>query len=354
MELNQLKIGENIAALRKAKGLTQEQLAAQLGISAPAVSKWETNASCPDIALLCPLARALGTNVDTLLQFEETLSDQEVVEQINAIIQTAMQQGCPAAEEKLQELLHRYPHCAALQFNAAAAYDTFQMFSPEIPSLWKSRKKALLEELRASGSSAYWQSATIQLASLALSDGDPEQCAALLRELPERVGDPTSIWALYYLKKDQPEEALKLIQKQLYKLVNQTQTCLVSLMNPKLLSRPGQLLHLCQAYRAVSQTFGLADMSDAPMMEAYLQMGEFQQAADCFARYVDIALGPVTFPDEELFSPGLTYKKQEGFQATTQPLRRLLLQSITTEEKYRPLFEYPVFAQALEKLKASV
>lgn len=45
MELNQLKIGENIAALRKAKGLTQEQLAAQLGISAPAVSKWETNVS---------------------------------------------------------------------------------------------------------------------------------------------------------------------------------------------------------------------------------------------------------------------------------------------------------------------
>ena len=135
MELNQLKIGENIASLRKAKGLTQEQLAAQLGISAPAVSKWETNASCPDIALLCPLARALGTNVDTLLQFEETLSDQEVVEQINAIIQTAIQQGCSAAEEKLQELLHRYPHCAALQFNAAAAYDTFQMFSSEIPSL---------------------------------------------------------------------------------------------------------------------------------------------------------------------------------------------------------------------------
>lgn len=45
MELNQLKIGENIAALRKSKGLTQEQLAAQLGISSPAVSKWETNVS---------------------------------------------------------------------------------------------------------------------------------------------------------------------------------------------------------------------------------------------------------------------------------------------------------------------
>ena len=65
-----MNIGGHIAALRKARGLTQEQLAAQLGVSAPAVSKWETNSSCPDITLLCPLARALGTNVDTLLQFE--------------------------------------------------------------------------------------------------------------------------------------------------------------------------------------------------------------------------------------------------------------------------------------------
>lgn len=45
MEQTLHKIGSNIAALRKAKGLTQEQLASQLGVSAPAVSKWETGVS---------------------------------------------------------------------------------------------------------------------------------------------------------------------------------------------------------------------------------------------------------------------------------------------------------------------
>ena len=64
-------LGAQIAALRRAKGLTQGQLAEAVGVSPPAVSKWETDKSCPDIALLCPLARALGTDVDTLLQFEE-------------------------------------------------------------------------------------------------------------------------------------------------------------------------------------------------------------------------------------------------------------------------------------------
>lgn len=70
----ELKIGARLAQLRRKKGLTQEQLAQRLGVSAPAVSKWETNTSYPDITLLCPLARALGVNVDTLLQFEEQIS----------------------------------------------------------------------------------------------------------------------------------------------------------------------------------------------------------------------------------------------------------------------------------------
>ena len=47
----ELKIGSKIAELRKAKGMTQEQLALALGISAPAVSKWETDNSYPDITL---------------------------------------------------------------------------------------------------------------------------------------------------------------------------------------------------------------------------------------------------------------------------------------------------------------
>ena len=68
MDLSQKTLGAKIAALRKIRNMTQEQLAAQLGISAPAVSKWETGSSYPDITLLAPLARALGTNLDTLLQ----------------------------------------------------------------------------------------------------------------------------------------------------------------------------------------------------------------------------------------------------------------------------------------------
>ena len=89
--------------------------------------------SYPDITLLCPLARALGTSVDALLQFEETLSDEEVVRQVNQLLETAMRQqpdGWQAAEQQLEELLHQYPSCTALQYNAVVSYDALTMFFP--------------------------------------------------------------------------------------------------------------------------------------------------------------------------------------------------------------------------------
>lgn len=60
-------IGNRIARYRKAKNLTQEALANQMGVSSQAVSKWETDASCPDISALPQLCRILGITTDELL-----------------------------------------------------------------------------------------------------------------------------------------------------------------------------------------------------------------------------------------------------------------------------------------------
>lgn len=61
------KIGAFIAASRRARGLTQQQLAGELGVTNRAVSKWETGQGLPDIAVLPDLAVALGVTVDELL-----------------------------------------------------------------------------------------------------------------------------------------------------------------------------------------------------------------------------------------------------------------------------------------------
>lgn len=61
-------LGALIAENRKQKGLTQLELAAQLGVTDKAVSKWERDLACPDINTLPALADALGLTLDELIQ----------------------------------------------------------------------------------------------------------------------------------------------------------------------------------------------------------------------------------------------------------------------------------------------
>ena len=63
-----MNIGSNIKQFRRAKKLTQKQVAASLGVSYQAVSKWETNANTPNLALLPALAALFGVSIDLLFE----------------------------------------------------------------------------------------------------------------------------------------------------------------------------------------------------------------------------------------------------------------------------------------------
>ncbi len=65
--MNTIKIHEQIAFLRKQKGVTQEELAKTLGVTNQAVSKWESGQCCPDIQLLPEIAKLFEVSVDELL-----------------------------------------------------------------------------------------------------------------------------------------------------------------------------------------------------------------------------------------------------------------------------------------------
>lgn len=64
-------IGKTISDFRRSKGLTQDEVASRLGVSAQAVSKWENDISYPDISLLAPLAELLGVSIDELLSVQK-------------------------------------------------------------------------------------------------------------------------------------------------------------------------------------------------------------------------------------------------------------------------------------------
>jgi len=92
MNTNPTKVGAQIAALRKAKQFTQNDLGERLNISFQAVSKWERGEALPDTSILVSLAQVLETSVDNILlggekimEFKGKLTFKDMREGINCL-----------------------------------------------------------------------------------------------------------------------------------------------------------------------------------------------------------------------------------------------------------------------------
>ena len=119
-----MQIGEVIRKHRKLKNLTQEEMAVRLGVTAPAVNKWENGNSFPDIMLLAPIARLLGITVDTLLSFREELTAQEIEKIIYEMERKLKEESYEDVFRWARKKIEEYPNCEQLIWQTAVYLDT--------------------------------------------------------------------------------------------------------------------------------------------------------------------------------------------------------------------------------------
>ncbi len=81
----QHSIGKTIKDLRKSRGLTQEELAEKIGVTAQAISKWENESGMPDLSQIVPLAHVFGVSTDILLG----TGDIKKIDDVSEILQRA-------------------------------------------------------------------------------------------------------------------------------------------------------------------------------------------------------------------------------------------------------------------------
>ena len=118
-----MDIGVVIKKYRKEAGMTQEEMANRLGVTTPAVNKWENSNSKPDIELLAPIARLLDISLDTLLSFHENLSDTEIEEIIRKMDRMFSEEGYEKTYEWALRLIKEYPNCNMLIWQTAVMLD---------------------------------------------------------------------------------------------------------------------------------------------------------------------------------------------------------------------------------------
>lgn len=80
-----MNLGKTILDLRKAKNVTQDEMAAELGVTAAAVSKWENGYTLPDILMLCAIADYFQVTTDELLNRAKNSEDTTNSEELDMI-----------------------------------------------------------------------------------------------------------------------------------------------------------------------------------------------------------------------------------------------------------------------------
>lgn len=294
-----MEIGKRIQQLRREKGLTQEQAAAALGVTSAAVSKWETNAAIPDVAMLCPLARLLGSTVDQLLDFRPALEQEE----INRLLEERQELFAAGkiieAVASCEALLREYPDDLRLKCAAAGLYIMY------IPAICDgggmedpvSRAVSLLEQSRESGDPVLAASSRSMLVALYVMQEEFDKALAVLDEEPEVQRNMRTMRANILLRKGELDKAEKLYQTELWSAVRDVVLNLVGLHNAA--SRRGDWARAmecldialeAETVLRVEELGGLTGSLHMLRSEAMQKQGRLDEAMEGLTEYVDRSL----------------------------------------------------------------
>jgi len=213
-----MNIGTVIRKYRKEKQLTQEEVAGYLGVTAPAVNKWENGNSLPDISLLAPIARLLGISTDMLLSFREELTEEEMNEIIRTVsnrIKSGEDYGTVFswAEKKMQE----YPNCDRLAFQIAQMLDGYRyIYGNTEAEEYRGKIYGLYVRSLQSADGDVAQSAAVALFHMAVAEEDYEKAQEYLDRIPKRGFNQNQMQAILYHRQKKVEEAYRLYERILF------------------------------------------------------------------------------------------------------------------------------------------
>ena len=256
-----MKINQIIREKRKELSLTQEQIAEFLGVSTPAVSKWERGSTYPDITLLPALARLLRTDLNTLLSFSDDLSDIEIKNFVNALDQTIQERGYDAAFQKALHRIREYPTCEKLIFSVTLYLEgALALYNVSESGQYREAYEAFYRRLAASDTPEIRDTAAGMLISYARNRGDFSKAEELIRALPFSAIDREEQLAILYQQQKRYGDAEKIWERRVLRGAAEMQTALINLLETALLEgRESDAAFFADAYEALTRQLCLPE-----------------------------------------------------------------------------------------------
>lgn len=360
-----MAIHEEIYKGRKRLKMTQEQMAEYLGVTAPAVHKWESGASCPDVGLLPAIARLLETDLNTLLCFEETLTEQEILRTLQEVQETIEKEGMADAFSLAKKKMQEFPSCTKLLHKLALMLDgnlVMSGLSPEEKKPFEEELLGLYERLAKSpkAQSAERDGALFMLCSKYMGREEYEKAEELLELLPEPSElDKRQIRAHLQMKKGETAPAAEFFEQRLMMRLNEIQGILFSLMELEAQEKnEEQMEYLAEKSQKLSDAF---EMGAYYPSAARMQNALYREDEEESLFYIEKVLeesesmkhawecGLYPHMEKKLFPEGKKTGEEKKEAEKAFSMRPGLLSALKSDPKCEFLRENPKYQQLMKK-----
>ena len=227
-----MKIGNIIKEKRIEKGLTQEKVAKYLNVSAPAVNKWEKGYTYPDITLIPPLARLLGTDANTLLSFKDDLSKNEIALILNDITSKMENESFVDAYNTAMERIKEYPNSEELIFYSALVLSGgIELYYTSNKDYYKEELDNLFKRVIDGDNDEIREQALKIVCSKYIQNNEFNKAEEIILKLDDKSFDNKMLKNSFYLKKGEFDKSLKLLQEELFIKITEIQNLLLYMIN---------------------------------------------------------------------------------------------------------------------------
>lgn len=341
---------------RRELGFTQEQLAQYLGVSTPAVSKWEKGITCPDIAILPSLARLLKIDLNTLFCFHEELTQQELSDFCNLLKVTAEESGVAAAFDRAEEMMRSYPNNESLMLNVSLSLDGMLQLSDLSDSQRTglfSKTEAWYRHLSESSEPKTRNVANYMLVNRYIDRGDLEQAQDVLDSMPDRnsiiedYADKLMLQVKIYMKQDRASDAAKALEQALLSGINKVQIYLLKLADAELAAdEPEKAKHIAKVNQDMVKLFDLWECSAyTSALSLAMEFKDKEEIIPLLQGILHTALTPWDMGASCLYHRIAGTEKKAADKGMTSAL----LHSIAQYAEYDFLLDDPRFQRILEE-----
>lgn len=322
-----MKINEIIKEKRNTLGLTQEQIADYLGVSTPAVNKWEKGSCYPDITLLPALARLLRVDLNTLLSFNDDLSDKEIGDFSNELYQIASTKGFNIAFEAAMDKIHQFPNCYKLILTMATMLrGMIYMFGCEDKELYEKQIEDLYARVLESEDLEVKNQAVSMLINIYLERKEYEKAQGCIDKLPTVTYDKKQLQGNLYIKTGELNKASEIFEQKLMEATTDIFAILISMIEIAIKdNRNNDAKYFAEI---LEKTTKLYDLWEYNGHVGYFQLYNAEKDADNFVPTLKKMLEAMSKPwnpsKSKLYSHIKGKENEEGFEQFASTFKNTL------------------------------